>query len=233
MCADRLLWTTWLITTIYDVRFTSDSILERSCKALHLGVMVGFAEMGTSFDPHKQIESVYRAMSLFLCVSRLLLTLQYGVVAYQIRKYAHGLGPMMVTAAFHLVAACVYFGISFRYSQNRNSRIYVAWYVLGLVEMALHLGFSQLSDVLTFLGTHLGERLNLLTLIVMGEGKSARRGNGRLGQWLTTCRSAQASSSSPRTLRSWSRIRISKIPPSCSGVSGAPTHCRSPFPPPC
>lgn len=165
------------MTTIYDVRFTSDSILERMCKALHLGVMVGFAEMGTSFDPHRQIKSVYQAMSVFLCVSRLLLTLQYGVVAYQVRKYAHGRGPLIATAAFHFAAACVYFGISFRYNQGHNSRVYVVWYILGLAEMALHLGFSQLSDVLTFLGTHLGERLNLLTLIVMGEGTSILRDN--------------------------------------------------------
>lgn len=37
--------------------------------------------------------------------------------------------------------------------------------------MVLHLSFSNLSDVLTFNGTHFGERLNLLTLIILGEGK--------------------------------------------------------------
>jgi low temperature requirement protein LtrA len=57
-----------------------------------------------------------------------------------------------------------------RYEAGKNSRVYVVWYVVGVMEMALHLGFSQLSEVLTFVGTHMGERLNLLTLIVLGEG---------------------------------------------------------------
>ncbi|KAI1879576.1 hypothetical protein JX265_002530 [Neoarthrinium moseri] len=165
-----LLWTTWLITTIYDVRFTADSVLERCCKAIHLGVMVGFAEIGTAFQPEAQIKSVFQAMSLFLMFSRLALALQYGLVAWQIRKYVVGRRPMLLTAVIHFIAAMVYLGVSFRYSAGKSSRVYTVWYAVGLTEMALHLGFSQLSEVLTFIGTHLGERLNLLSLIVLGEG---------------------------------------------------------------
>jgi hypothetical protein len=115
---DRLLWTTWLITTLYDVRFTSDSVLERCCKAVHLGVMVGFAEIGTAFEPEAQIKSVFRAMSFFLMFSRLALALQYGLVAWQIRKYVVGRRPMVLTAAIHFVAAMIYLGISFRLVGN-------------------------------------------------------------------------------------------------------------------
>lgn len=53
---------------------------------------------------------------------------------------------------------------------GRSSRVFLVWYIGGVVEIALHLSFSQLSHVLTFLGTHLGERLNLLTLVILGEG---------------------------------------------------------------
>ncbi|KAK8874039.1 bacterial low temperature requirement A protein-domain-containing protein [Apiospora arundinis] len=165
-----LLWTTWLMTTIYDVRFTSDSILERCCRAVHLGVMTGFAEIGTSFNPDKQIMSVYRAMSIFLAVSRFVLALQYGLSAWQVRKFVHGRRPLLATAGFHLLAAIAYIVISTRYEVGKNSRSYIAWYIIGLAEMALHLLSSQFSPVLTFLGSHFGERLNLLTLIVMGEG---------------------------------------------------------------
>ncbi|KAI5925371.1 hypothetical protein F4810DRAFT_708757 [Camillea tinctor] len=165
-----LLWTTWLITSLYDVRFSADSVLERCCKAIHLGVMVGFAEIGTHFDPNDQIISVFRSMSIFLAVSRFTLSIQYCVVALQIRKYNEGIRPMILTSALHLVAAAIYFGVSFRYDTNENSRVYIVWYVLGGVEMALHLGLSQLSDVLSFLGSHLGERMNLLTLVILGEG---------------------------------------------------------------
>lgn len=162
------------MTTIYDVRFTSDSVLERCCKAIHLGVMIGFAEIGTSFNPDKQISSVFKAMSLFLMMSRLTLALQYGVVLWQIRKYVDGRRQVLTTALLHLSAALVYLGISFRYEVGKNSRVFVVWYIVGVLEMAVHLGFSQLSSVLSFIGTHLGERLNLLTLIILGEGESSR-----------------------------------------------------------
>ncbi|KAL7627936.1 hypothetical protein AAE478_002131 [Parahypoxylon ruwenzoriense] len=165
-----LLWTTWLLTSLYDVRFTADSVWERCCKAAHLGVMIGFAEIGTNFDPDNQIVSVFRTMSLFLAVSRFILFLQYGVVFVQIRKYADGKRPMLLTALLHLCTAAVYFGVSFRYDLGKTSRVFLVWYIGGVIEMASHLCFSQLSHVLTFVGTHLGERLNLLTLVILGEG---------------------------------------------------------------
>ncbi|KAI0388099.1 hypothetical protein F5Y04DRAFT_286994 [Hypomontagnella monticulosa] len=165
-----LLWTTWLLTTLYDVRFTADSVWERCCKAVHLGVMIGFAEIGTNFDPNNQLVSVFRTMSLFLAVSRFILFLQYGLVAFQIRKYADGPRPMFFTAFLHLCASAIYFGVSFRYDLGKSSRVFLVWYIGGVVEMSLHLSLSQLSHVLTFVGTHLGERLNLLTLVILGEG---------------------------------------------------------------
>ncbi|KAI0889311.1 uncharacterized protein GGS22DRAFT_153621 [Annulohypoxylon maeteangense] len=165
-----LLWTTWGLTTLYDVRFTADSIWERCCKAVHLGVMIGFAEIGTSFDPDNQIVSIFRTMSLFLAVSRFVLFLQYATVAFQIRKYADGKRPMIFTAILHFCASMIYLGVSFRYDLGKSSRVFLVWYIGGVIEMLMHLVFSQMSHVLTFLGTHLGERLNLLTLVILGEG---------------------------------------------------------------
>ncbi|KAI1206517.1 uncharacterized protein F4807DRAFT_233708 [Annulohypoxylon truncatum] len=165
-----LLWTTWGLTTLYDVRFTADSIWERCCKAVHLGVMIGFAEIGTSFDPDDQIVSIFRTMSLFLAVSRFVLFLQYGMVAFQIRKYADGKWPMISTAVLHFCASMVYLGVSFRYDLGKSSRVFLVWYIGGVLEMLLHLMLSQTAHSLTFLGTHLGERLNLLTLVILGEG---------------------------------------------------------------
>ncbi|KAK8055989.1 hypothetical protein PG993_001216 [Apiospora rasikravindrae] len=165
-----MLWTTWLVTSIYDVRYTSESILERCCRGAHLGVMTGFAVIATKFSPDDQNQAVYKAMSLFLAVSRLVLALQYGMSAWQVRKFKHGRGPLLATAGFHLVAAVAYLVIAYRYVVRDSSRGYIAWYVIGVLEMVLHLVCSQFSPVLTFIGSHFGERLNLLTLIVMGEG---------------------------------------------------------------
>lgn len=38
-----LLWFTWYQVSLYDVRFSMDSMAERVCKALQFGVMIGFA----------------------------------------------------------------------------------------------------------------------------------------------------------------------------------------------
>lgn len=97
-------------------------MLERCCRAAHLGVMTGFAVIATSFNPEKQIASVYRAMSFFLTVSRLVLALQYELSAWQVRKFKHGRHPLFATAAFHLAAAVAYMVVAFRYEVGKNSR---------------------------------------------------------------------------------------------------------------
>jgi hypothetical protein len=45
-----ILWFTWCLTSLYDVRFVSDSLLARMAKGAHLGVMVGLAISGPKFD---------------------------------------------------------------------------------------------------------------------------------------------------------------------------------------
>lgn len=60
--ANRLLWTTWFLTTIFDVRFGVDGILQRIARGAHLAVMVGFAEAGSTFDPTSQVQGVFQAM---------------------------------------------------------------------------------------------------------------------------------------------------------------------------
>ncbi|KAH0489429.1 hypothetical protein TgHK011_009858 [Trichoderma gracile] len=130
-----LLWTTWLLTTLYDVRYVTDSVWERVSRAVHLAVMVGFAELGPTFDFFKEAKSVFRAMCLFLMVSRLMLALQYFMIVFQLRKHKEGRKPLMIAGGLHLL-----FG------------------VLSSIKAL------SLSD------THLSERMNLLTLIILGEG---------------------------------------------------------------
>jgi hypothetical protein len=45
-----ILWFTWCLTSMYDIRFVSDSLLARIAKGVHLGVMVGLAFSGPKFD---------------------------------------------------------------------------------------------------------------------------------------------------------------------------------------
>jgi hypothetical protein len=69
----------------------------------------------------------------------------------------------------HFVAALIYVGITFRF-QKHNSRVYVAWYVVGGCEALINIMLSLIWDVLSFRGTHLIQRFSLLTFIIMGEG---------------------------------------------------------------
>jgi Bacterial low temperature requirement A protein (LtrA) len=48
-----ILWFTWCITSLYDIRFVTDSLLARIAKGVHLGVMVGLAVSGPKFDTTK------------------------------------------------------------------------------------------------------------------------------------------------------------------------------------
>jgi hypothetical protein len=45
-----ILWFTWCLTSLYDIRFVTDSLLARIAKGVHLGVMVGLAVSGPQFD---------------------------------------------------------------------------------------------------------------------------------------------------------------------------------------
>ncbi|CAJ2512389.1 Uu.00g054040.m01.CDS01 [Anthostomella pinea] len=168
-----ILWFNWFLVGIFDVRFVTDSIFERLARTAHLGVMVGFSVVATNFDPDAQKKGTFQALSLILMVSRLVLVVEYLAILWHIRKFQHGKIPLAIVIAFHFIAALVYHGISFRFEDGRNSRVFVAWYVIALMEAILQLGLSLSSQALSFNGTQLTERMKTLTLIILGEGVTA------------------------------------------------------------
>ncbi|KAH6699305.1 hypothetical protein EV126DRAFT_40185 [Verticillium dahliae] len=62
----NLLWTTWLLTSMYDVRYVTDSIFERCCRGSHFAVLVGFVTVSPNFDPNDQDFRVFRTFFGFL-----------------------------------------------------------------------------------------------------------------------------------------------------------------------
>lgn len=46
-----IIWFTWFQITLYDVRFSVDSVWERFCKLWQFVIFVGFALVGSSFNP--------------------------------------------------------------------------------------------------------------------------------------------------------------------------------------
>ncbi|KAI0600117.1 hypothetical protein F4775DRAFT_599615 [Biscogniauxia sp. FL1348] len=190
-----ILWFNWFLVGLFDVRFVTDSVFERLAHTVHLGVMVGFSVVASHFDPDEQIKETFQAMckgslglsptgrntmmksltafwfaALILMVSRLVLTIEYSTIIWHVRHFKEGKIPLAVVTGFHFIAALIYMGISFRFEDGKNSRVFVAWYVIAAVEVVLQLSVSHFSQVLSFNGTHLTERMTLLTLIILGEG---------------------------------------------------------------
>jgi hypothetical protein len=68
-----VLWFTWCLTSLYDIRFVSDSLLARLAKGAHLGVMVGLAVSGPKFDttdhtPELRVMGMFQSLQItYVC----------------------------------------------------------------------------------------------------------------------------------------------------------------------
>jgi low temperature requirement protein LtrA len=177
-----LLWLTWYQVSLYDVRFSVDSIFERIAKAIHFGVMVGFAVMGPQWKPGQEVDdyTVYKIFGLMLMVSRFTLFCQYGVTLFYTKKYKSTVRPLVLVMAWTLLAAVLYGALTpafplITHDANgadlpRSSRVYVAWYVIAISETVFTVTVSCYWRIISFKGTHMTQRMNLLTLIILGEG---------------------------------------------------------------
>lgn len=179
-----LLWLTWYQVSLYDVRFSADSVFERTAKAIHFGVMVGFAVIGPQWKPG-QAEwdyKIYQAFSLILLVSRLTLFTQYGVTLLYTKKFKSTVTPILLIMASTLVAAILYGALtpafpkttynSDGFAVEKTSNAYIAWYIVAISETVLTVAVScrpKWKDI-SFVGTHMVQRMSLLSLIILGEG---------------------------------------------------------------
>ncbi|RFU75351.1 hypothetical protein TARUN_6897 [Trichoderma arundinaceum] len=164
-----MLWMTWLVVGLYDVRFVTDSIFERLVRAVHLGVFVGFAVVAPKFDPNDQHVASMRAMSLILMASRLSLTIEYASILWHVRKFKNVHIPFCIQMSIHFIAAMIYLGITFRFDDQKDSRVFIAWYVVGAIEVLSTFGLSAFYSVLSLTRTHLMNRMSLLTIVILGE----------------------------------------------------------------
>lgn len=103
-------------------------------------------------------------------MSRLVLALQYSLVLFHARHHRRSRNALMIAVGLHLIPALGYFIAAFVVTDHQDNHLLIVWYVLGLVEMAAILIHATFSKTLSFEGTHFNERLNLLTLIILGEG---------------------------------------------------------------
>ncbi|KAG5921727.1 hypothetical protein E4U53_003767 [Claviceps sorghi] len=165
-----LLWITWFLTASYDVRFVTDSIFERTARAVSLGVLVGFAIVAPNFDPGQQKASVMQTMSLILMFSRAILVVEYATILWHVRRYKRARIPLYASIAINTIAMLIYLGITFRFRQDKNSRVYITWYVVSGAECIVTLLIAYQWTVMDFSKTHFIKRLSLLTVMMLGDG---------------------------------------------------------------
>ncbi|KAM0742729.1 hypothetical protein ACQRIT_002906 [Beauveria bassiana] len=164
-----LLWGTWFVVTLYDVRYVTDSIFERIARGVQLGVLVGFTVIAPNYDPQDQNESTMMTMSLMLFASRICLAIEYAHTLLQIYQYKRARRPLCLQIAINVVSAAVYLGITFRFNR-KQSCVYITWYIFTAAEAVISLVISNYWKTLSFTRTHLMKRLSLITVIILGEG---------------------------------------------------------------
>jgi low temperature requirement protein LtrA len=167
-----LLWFTWFQTSLYDVRFSIDSVFSRVCKALHFGVMTGFAIVGPLFqtDEVERDNRAFRSLSIIMMVSRLILVVQYGTVLWFVKGYKRTILPIALLMGILFTTAMIFLGMTFAYGPHKGGKAQDGWYVTAVGETICVLSVSTQWRILSFKRTHLVERVGLLTLIILGEG---------------------------------------------------------------
>ena len=168
-----VLWFSWYQVSLFDLRFSVDSIFERICKGLQFGFMVGFAVAGTSFQPNDEQNdyTYFRDLSLLLMGSRFVLMFQYAVALYFTKHYERVRVPLFLIIVNYFIAGIAYLGLSFAFkSASTGPHAYIGWYVIAVAETAMTTIVSSVWRLVSFKGTHMLQRMSLLTLIILGEG---------------------------------------------------------------
>ena len=141
--------------------------------------MVVFAAVGPQFkigeeydDRGRPTYPSLRALTLALMGSRIILAFQYAQTGYFFHKhYQPSLKPMTILVATYLCAAGAYGALYASFDRRQTNYEDVAWYGVGIFETASMTWVScTWRKLLSFKGTHLVQRMSLLTLIILGEG---------------------------------------------------------------
>ncbi|KAI9689684.1 MAG: hypothetical protein M1820_010084 [Bogoriella megaspora] len=168
-----ILWFTWYQVSLHDLRFSVDSLFERVCKALQFGFMVGFAVTGTKFQPDDEelYWDYFRDLSYILMGTRFVLMFQYIAALWFTKEYERVRLPLLLIIINCAVAAFAYLGLSFAFKyESTGPHAYIGWYVISVAETALTTAVSSSWRQVSFKGTHMVQRMSLLTLIILGEG---------------------------------------------------------------
>jgi hypothetical protein len=105
-----ILWFLWIQVSLFDVRFMTNSILERLGKALQFAVMIGLAITGPNFNTSKQAQGTFQTVAIILMLSRVILGSQYLLVLYHVWYFENSKIPLTAIAASNFIASIVFLG---------------------------------------------------------------------------------------------------------------------------
>ncbi|RAR02072.1 low temperature requirement a protein [Stemphylium lycopersici] len=177
-----VLWSSWFHIVCFDARFTSDSVWERACKVIQFCSFAAFALAGYKFMPLAPDADtatphwIYRVLCFALILSRACLTLQYLMTTLMCASHKHRgvrlTTPLALNTALFLLVTGILGGLFAAFSDVRKNMtgVLIGLYVAIVVEWMGTLAISVIWRQLSFKATHIGERLGLLGLIIIGEG---------------------------------------------------------------
>lgn len=198
-----ILWFSWYQVSLYDVRLAMDSVFQRTAKALHLGVMVGFAMAGPDFNVGEAEDeqgagpsyASFEALTLVLMTSRLILVCQYLQTLFLTRAHERTWRPLLFISLTYSAAAIFYLGLywTFHPVHFGINHTYLVWYVIAVLETSAVTVIFAVYRAVSFKGTHLVQRSEYLLkgqtckipLTVLSEPSQPhhpRRGRNRLDE---------------------------------------------------
>ncbi|KAG0310743.1 hypothetical protein BGZ97_012335 [Linnemannia gamsii] len=157
-----ILWWMWLSQTMFDVRFSTDDLLNRIWKLIQLFALAGFAGNGDHFTSTNS-----NGFALSYAVMKLVLVGQYFIVWIHApdRKSRR---PILYYMSSNFVSFIMWWTSAFLIEFLSDQARYGIWFSAIGIEVLTHLALAK-NPTVSFVGSHLPERLGLFTLIILGE----------------------------------------------------------------
>lgn len=181
-----LLWWSWFSQALFDVRFRTPSssnlsYLRGATRASQVGVWVGFTTTASEFG-----RGGFGNFAAVYALSRLTLACDFGIAMLQTagetkrsgvrtrRVHLQAQWPLALSLVATLISGALWFASRAIPNPHSDSipRGRLAMWLVGIsVELVVQFGLELSSSMkLSLKGTHLPERMALLSLIVLGEG---------------------------------------------------------------
>ncbi|KAG0274897.1 hypothetical protein BGZ95_009361 [Linnemannia exigua] len=157
-----ILWWMWLSQTMFDVRFSTDDLLNRIWKLVQLFALAGFAGNGDHFTNTNS-----NGFALSYAVMKLVLVGQYFIVwVHAPDKKSRR--PILIYMSANFVSFIMWWASAFLIEFLSDQARYTIWFSAIGIEVITNIALANNATV-TFIGSHLPERLGLFTLIILGE----------------------------------------------------------------